>query len=389
MTDFNLIYPRKGTNSVKWDTQKFKFGVDDLTAFWIADMDFPVALCITEALKERIGHPIFGYTSPSFQFRKAFCRWYLERHDFEISPDWIVPAANTITAMSILLQGLTAPEDRCLILPPVYDAFSAIIRSSGRTLVQLPLREKEGSYSLDMDALEQELSHGVRCLIFCNPHNPCGKVWEPEELDHIAQLCKTYHVLILSDDVHCDWCYAPHRYRPLILSQEARENTILFTAPSKTFNLAGLGASTLIIPDENLRKQSVAILEGAAMRGSNLFAYTAMEAAYMHGGEWLDAVRSYVEGNINTALSRLQKEAPCLSLRKPDSTFMLWIDCRASGLGSQEIVRQLAQEYGISVNAGNIYGHGGDGFIRLNVACPASTLEIGLSALSSWYRDHF
>lgn len=390
MYDFDHVIDRHGTDSVKWDIQKYRFGAEDLTAFWIADMDFPVAFCIRDALQNRMEHPIYGYTAPSMRLKKTLCGWFARRHGWEIQPDWILPAQNTVTALTAVLSGITAPEDRCLVLTPAYDPFFNAVTGIGRTLVTLPLTECGGRYDLDFDRLEQAFSQGIRVLIFCNPHNPAGKVWTKEELERIAALCARWDVTILSDDVHCDWVFEPHTYRSLAEFPDAAGRTVVFTSPGKTFNLAGLGACALIVPDEELRKRAARSLEALFIKGPNLFALAAMEAAYQEGGDaeaWLDEVKAYVAANAAAARTFLAESAPELHVFDNEGTFMLWLDCRAVTEDSAALCRLLARKYRISLNDGSSYGEGGRGFMRMNIACPRSTLQTGLEALAAWYRD--
>ncbi|MDO4331352.1 MAG: PatB family C-S lyase [Eubacteriales bacterium] len=387
MYDFDLVTDRKNTGCVKWDTLGRRFGRDGLMAYWIADMDFPAAPCITEALQKRAEHPVYGYSFPQRGYKQAICDWYKRRHGMEVKPDWILPGANTVTSLTVALQAVTRPGEKCLALTPAYDPFFDAVRLSGRELVTLELKENDRRYELDFAEFEKALKGGVRCLILCNPNNPGGKVWTGEELERIAQLCERYQVFILSDDVHCDWVFAPNRYVPITTFEDAAERTVIFTAPSKTFNLAGIGNCNLIVPGEELRERIQKALTGMFIRGSNTFAYAAVEAAYEKAAPWLEEVKEYVWKNAEYAGEYLALHAPGLRMFDQQSTFMIWIDCRSVETDGKKICRTLAEEYGIVVNDGGAYGAGGDGFIRLNIACPRVLLEIALQALADWYVD--
>lgn len=386
MYDFDLVTDRKNTGCVKWDTLERRFGKSDLTPFWIADMDFAVAPCIEEALRARVGHPIYGYSFPQRGYKQAICRWYKERHGIEVRPDWILPGANTVTSLTVALQAVTRPGDKCLVLTPAYDPFFDAVRFSGRELVTLELQECGLGYGLDFCEFEKVLRGGVRCLILCNPNNPGGKVWTPQELERIAQLCEKYQIMILSDDVHCDWVFAPYRYVPVTAFEDAAERTVIFTAPSKTFNLAGIGNCNLLIAGDELRAKVGKALLGMFIRGSNTFAYAAVEAAYEKAAPWLDEVKRYVWENAEYAKAYLRSHAPGLRMFEQQSTFMIWVDCRSVEKDSGEICRSLAEDYKIAVNDGSAYGAGGEGFIRINIACPRPLLEAALKALEGWYN---
>lgn len=389
MFDFDRVPDRHGTNSVKWDIQKYRFGVEGLLPFWIADMDFPVAPCITAAMQTRLVHPVYGYTAPSLSYKKGLCGWLERRHGWSVQPDWLVPAQNTVTALTVALTSVTAPGDGVLVLTPAYDPFFTAVTATGRTLITLPLTENNARYELDFDTFEQTLRQGVRALLFCNPHNPGGKVWTAAELERIAALCARWNVTILSDDVHCDWAFAPSIYTPIAAFPDAATRTVVFTAPSKTFNLAGLSACTLVIPDDILRRTVEKGLAGMFIKGPNLFALAAMEAAYNEeeAAAWLDDAKAYVAQNAAEAAAFLASRTPRLHLFNPEGTFMLWLDCRALTQDSGALCRTLAQNYGISLNDGTPYGEGGQGFVRINIACPRTTLRIGLEALAAWYQD--
>lgn len=378
---------RKNTGSVKWDAQKRKFLSNDLTPFWIADMDFAVAPCITEAIRQRVEHPVYGYTLPPVNYRSAICSWFEQRYELMLEPEWILPAAHTVTSLSIALQSVTKPGDACLVLTPAYDSLFQVIRGSGRDILVLQMIEHENHYEVDYQAMERCFAAGVRCLIFCNPHNPVGKAWKREELQRIAALCRQYEVIILSDDVHCDWVLAPWGYVSFLSIPDAADRTVVITSPSKTFNLAGFSVSNFIIPESHLREQVQDSLSNMFVKGPNFLGYIATESAYSKAGDWVDEVRAYVAANSIHMRERLSIEAPELRVFEHESTFLLWLDCRAIDPDSGSICRKLAEKYGISVSNGNLYGKGGAGFVRINIACPRSMIEICLEALIRWYHE--
>ncbi|MGM9537771.1 MAG: MalY/PatB family protein, partial [Candidatus Onthomonas sp.] len=387
MYHFDELIDRHGTGSVKWDIQKFRFRADNLTAFWIADMDFAAAPCVTQALEQRVSHPVYGYTAQPRQYAPALCSWYEKRHGLQLKPEWVVPAQHAVTALAIVLRAVTQPGDPCLVLTPAYDAFFSTVIGADRRLVTMPLTEKQGHYEVNLEELERRFAAGIRCLIFCNPHNPGGKAWKREELTAIAALCRAYDVVILSDDVHSDWVFADWGYTSFLDIPEAAERTVMITSPSKTFNLAGLCASNLIIADETLRGKVQREMAAMFVKGPNLLGCVGTEAAYLGAGDWVDEVRAYVYANGCYMKEQLAAYAPELKLFDWESTFLLWLDCRAIQPDSTALCKTLAQQYGISVSDGAAYGEGGRGFLRINVATQRKNIETGTAALLRWYRD--
>lgn len=382
---FDEVVERRNTASVKWDGQKRQYHSSDLTPFGIADMDFEAAPCILEAIRNRATHSVLGYSLPPEGYRECICSWFKKRHQVCVQPEWLIPAQHAVTALAIAFRAVTEPGDACLILTPAYDPFFQVVKGAGREVLMLEMTEREQYYELDIAAMERCFAAGVRCLIFCNPHNPGGKAWKKEELSAIGRLCEQYDVTILSDDVHSDWVYAPWGYTPFISIPEAADRTVLITSPSKTFNVAGLCISNLIIPGETLRSRILQEMSAMFVKGPNLFGYVAAAAAYESAEQWVDEVRDYVYGNILYAKERLSREAPELYLFAAESTFMLWLDCREVEKNSNVICESLAKEYGITVNSGSLYGKGGNGFIRINAACPRSMMKTGIDALVGWY----
>lgn len=384
---FDEVIERRNTESVKWDGQKRQYHSNELTPFWIADMDFAAEPCITQAIRSRADHPVYGYSLPPKGYRESICSWFERRHHVCIKPEWLIPAQHAVTALAMAFRAVTRPGDACLVLTPAYDPFFQIIKGAGREVLMLEMAEREQHYELDIAAMERCFAAGVRCLIFCNPHNPGGKAWKREELLAISKLCDRYDVTILSDDVHSDWVYAPWGYTPFISIPEAAGRTVMITSPSKTFNVAGLCVSNLIIPGDALRERIMREMSAMFVKGPNLFGFVGTAAAYENAEPWVDEVRDYVYGNIVYAKELLLREAPGLHLFAPESTFMLWLDCREVEKNSTAVCECLADKYGISVNSGSLYGKGGNGFIRMNAACPRSQMKTGMEALVRWYQD--
>ena len=389
MYNFDKFVDRRGTACVKWDVKDlFGVGPDaDLTPMWIADMDFAVVPEIQTALKERCDHPTFGYNTPTPGCIPALCSWYERRHNWKFTPDQVLNGIGVVTMIRFTLEALTAPGDQVAVFSPVYDPFFAQVRNSGRTLVDLPMKEQNGHYSVDLAAFEQALKDGVKAVIFCNPHNPIGKVWTKDEVETIGGLCAKYGAYMLSDEVHGDMVMDGNHYNPMGLVDAIQDKLVVYTAISKTFNLAGLHQSAIIIPNAEVRAKVDAMLKGAWIMGPNLMAFTAMEAAYTYGDKWVDEVVAYISDNVRYVQQQVRDFMPKVKLSHHEGTFLMWLDLRCLGMSSDELTVTLGREYGIGLGNGAHYGKQCDGFMRMNIACPRSTLEKGVAALKKCYLE--
>ena len=389
MYNFDKFVDRRGTACVKWDVRDlFGVGPDaDLTPMWIADMDFAVVPEIQTALKERCDHPMFGYNTPTPGCIPALCSWYERRHNWKFTPDQVLNGIGVVTMIRFTLEALTAPGDQVAVFSPVYDPFFAQVRNSGRTLVDLPMKEQNGHYSVDLAAFEQALKDGVRAVIFCNPHNPIGKVWTKDEVETIGGLCAKYGAYMLSDEVHGDMVMDGNHYNPMGLVDAIQDKLVVYTAISKTFNLAGLHQSAIIIPNAEVRAKVDAMLKGAWIMGPNLMAFTAMEAAYTYGDKWVDEVVAYISDNVRYVQQQVRDFMPKVKLSHHEGTFLMWLDLRCLGMSRDELTVTLGREYGIGLGNGAHYGKQCDGFMRMNIACPRSTLEKGVAALKKCYLE--
>ena len=389
MYNFDKFVDRRGTACVKWDVRDlFGVGPDaDLTPMWIADMDFAVVPEIQTALKERCDHPTFGYNTPTPGCIPALCSGYERRHNWKFTPDQVLNGIGVVTMIRFTLEALTAPGDKVAVFSPVYDPFFAQVRNSGRTLVDLPMKEQDGHYSVDLAAFEQALKDGVKAVIFCNPHNPIGKVWTKDEVETIGGLCAKYGAYMLSDEVHGDMVMDGNHYNPMGLVDAIQDKLVVYTAISKTFNLAGLHQSAIIIPNAEVRAKVDAMLKGAWIMGPNLMAFTAMEAAYTYGDKWVDEVVAYISDNVRYVQQQVRDFMPKVKLAHHEGTFLMWLDLRCLGMSSDELTVTLGREYGIGLGNGAHYGKQCDGFMRMNIACPRSTLEKGVAALKKCYLE--
>lgn len=389
MYDFDQVLDRRGTACVKWDVKE-PFGVApnaDLIPMWIADMDFAVLPEVQEAMKARCDHPAFGYNTPTPGCIPALCGWFERRHGWRFTPDQVVCGIGVVTMIRFTIEAITGPEDKIALFSPVYDPFFAVIRNTGRTVVDLPMEVYGGQYRVDYAAFERALKDGVKALILCNPHNPVGKVWSREELETIGGLCAKYGVYVMSDEVHGDIVMDGGRYTPMGLIPSVQDKLIVYTAISKSFNLAGLHQSAEIIPDPELRAKVEAGYHGAWIMGPNIMGFAAMEAAYTYGDTWVDELTAYLSGNARYVQEQCAAYMPKVGLVRHEGTFLMWLDLRCLGMSSDELTVVLGRDYGVGLGNGGHYGVQCDGFMRLNIACPRATLEKGIQAIRTCYQE--
>lgn len=382
--DFHKSIDRQNTSSVKWGLNHVIFGTSDVLPMWVADMDFPPPKEVTEALKNRLEHGIYGYTYVPDTTTKAVQSWVKKRHDWDIHQSWVLYSPGVVPSIGIAIHTLTEPGDKVLLQSPVYTPFFNMIEKNERVVVNSPLKINNNRYEIDFDDFEKKLKEGVKLFLLCNPHNPSGRAWNEEELRKIADLCIQYNCLILSDEIHSDLIYKPNRHIPIVsLEEKYQDHIITCIAPSKTFNLAGLQASAVIIPNEGIRKAFQATQGRLGFFSLNTFGVIGMEAAYQHGEAWLEELLAYLKINVDTATSFIEKELPELSVMEPDGTYLLWIDCRKLGLTDEEIKERLISKGKLGLEPGPKYGLGGDGFVRMNIACTHETLLDGLERLKA------
>ncbi|MBO0992016.1 MalY/PatB family protein [Bacillus sp. SD088] len=373
---------RINTSSLKWDGMKLAFGKNELLPMWVADMDFSPPVAVIEKLKERIDHGVFGYTIANVNTAGAIVDWTNKRHGWEIQPEWILYSPGVVPSIGMAIQAFTEVGDKVLLQSPVYTPFFNMIENNMREVVNSPLQLVDGHYEIDFADFEEKLKSGVKLFLLCSPHNPGGRVWSKEELTKIAELCKQYGVLIAADEIHADITFAPHQHRALTsLDPSYQDFIVTFMAPSKTFNLAGLQASFIVAPNEDMRKKLTIIQQTLNLTSLNTFGMIAMEAAYRDGGEWLNECIAYIEENINLIDEEISRSLPELEVMRPEGSYLVWIDCRKTGLSDKQLRENLLGKAKLAVNFGVSYGEGGEGFIRLNPACHRSIVEEGLERL--------
>ncbi|OLN29373.1 MalY/PatB family protein [Desulfosporosinus metallidurans] len=382
--DFDQITDRHHTNSIKWDFNQRTFGREDVLPLWVADMDFKAPEAVVEALVKRAQHGIYGYSEGMDGYYKALEEWIDKRHGWKIKHDWITFSPGVVPALNELVRSLTQPGEKILIQSPVYPPFFHAIRNHGREVVNSQLRLENGRYIMDFADLEEKFSSGVKMMILCNPHNPVGRVWKRDELERLGQLCLAHDVIVISDEIHGDLIYKDYHHIPFAsLSPELANQSIVCTAPSKTFNLAGLQTSNLIIPNPSFRKTFQASLNLTGIHNPNVFGITALEAAYRHGWDWLDQLMNYIKGNVDFLTSFLDQELGQVQAIQPEGTYLVWLDFRSLGMEPKVLQEFLVHQAGVGLNAGYQFGPGGEGFARLNLGCSRSVVEEGLQRIKA------
>lgn len=382
LTLFEQVHDRRNTRSVKWERMEKVYGISDASGIlpmWVADMDFPAPPAVTDALRERLEHPIFGYSYICEECKTAAANWQKKRHGLTIETDWMLFHQGVIPAMASIIDVFTRSGDKVLVTPPVYPPFFSIPKNLGREVVYSELKEQDGDYMIDWPDFEAKLQD-VRLFILCNPHNPGGKLWTAEELKKIIQFCARHDVLILSDEIHSDLIHSGETHTPLLsVADSERDRIFTCIAPTKTFNLAGIQAAMIVVSDLQKRKLLEQHMQAHGTGSLNAFAPVAWKAAYEQGEPWLNELLEVLSSHINYAVDRLEQEVPGLKVRKPQSTYLLWIDYRALGLTEDEVMKRLLQKGKVALEPGSKYGEAGRGFLRMNIACPKQTLEDGVS----------
>ncbi|WP_099464225.1 MalY/PatB family protein [Parabacteroides provencensis] len=380
--NFDEVIERRGTNCIKHDLLKERFGDEKLIPLWVADMDFRTPDFIVEAIKKRCEHEVFGYTYGSDEYYESIINWVHYKHNWKIQKEWISYIPGIVKGISFALQCFTRPGDKVIIQPPVYHPFRIVPQSMKREVVYNPLKLVEGSYEMDFEQLESIIDEKCKVLILCNPHNPGGIVWKKETLVQLAEVCAKHHILVISDEIHAEMAYPQYKHYPFAtVSDNAALCCITFMAPSKTFNIAGIVTSYAIIPNDRLRKEFYEFLEAGEFGDGTIFAYEATTAAYTYGAEWLQQMRMYIMENVRFVDEFIKTNLPKIKMYMPQASFLIWLDCRGLKLNQEELVDLFQNKAGLALNDGSIFGPGGEGHMRLNIGCPRSILETSLNAL--------
>lgn len=386
-SEFDRIIDRRGSGAIKTDLLEERFGRPDLMAAWVADMDFTTPAFILDALRERLEHPILGYTAEPADYRPAIIDWERDLHGWELDPDWISYIPGIVKGIGMVVNVFTRPGDDVVIMPPVYHPFRIVPEENGRNVVNVPLIEDaDHRYHIDYDALENLPTKGG-VLILSNPHNPGGRMWTAAELRRLAEICKRKGLLVISDEIHADMALWGNRHVPFAtVSEEAAGNSITFCAPSKTFNIPGIVSSFSVVPDPELRGKFYGWLAANEFGDAPIFSHIATIAAYRKGDEWRKRMLAYVEANIRFVEEFCKAHLPGIKALRPDASFLVWLDCRELGLSHSKLVDLFVNKARIALNDGAMFGSGGSGLMRLNVAMPRAELEKLLLRLAEALR---
>lgn len=377
--DFNFdeIIPRRNTRSYKWDSAP----AGDVLPLWVADMDFRTASAVIEALERRVRHGIFGYVRVPDEYYEAVIRWFERRHGWRFERDWMIYTSGVVPAVSAVIKALTEPGDGIVVQTPVYNCFFSSIRNNGCRIVTNPLKYEDQTYHIDYEDLERKTADpSVKLLLFCNPHNPAGRVWTREELRRVGDICLRNHVMIISDEIHCELVFPGYTYTPFAsLGDRYLRNTITCVSPSKSFNLAGLQIANIITCDKTIRERIDRAININEVCDVNPFGVEATIAAYNEGEEWLMRLLDYLKANYEDMNEFFRKYLPRIPVTKLEGTYLVWTDCRALSIPSETLGSRLLAETGLWLNSGMMYGAEGEGFLRWNIACPRSVLRDALN----------
>lgn len=381
--DFDTVPNRRGTNCFKYDFAREMGMPEDVLPLWVADMDFPTAPAVLERLHALAEHGIFGYTGVKDAYFSAVHNWYAQRFSWETQRSWLVTTPGVVFAIAIAIRAFTQKGDAILIQQPVYYPFANKVTENDRQLVVNPLVLKNGRYEMDFADMERKIvDYHVKMLLLCSPHNPVGRVWTKEELLRIGEICQKHGVLVVSDEIHADFTYAGHTHRVFAsVKSEFADFTITCTAPSKTFNLAGLQNSNIFIPNRQLRHAYKKELSACGCGGTNCMGMAACQAAYEAGADWLEQLKQYLAGNLAYIRQFLREKLPDIALIEPEGTYLVWLDLRKLGLTEQQQRQLIVQDAKLWLDTGTLFGQGGEGFERINIACPRTTIEQAMQRL--------
>lgn len=383
--DFDRIVDRRNTDCLKYDFAVQRGRPKDVLPFWVADMDFSIAQEIEDALVKRCQHGIFGYSEATDGYFAALQNWYLKHFNWQVQRPWLIKTPGVVFALAMAVKAFTEPGDGVLVQQPVYYPFTEVIRDNDREVVNAPLALVNGHYEIDFADLEQKLANPkVKLMFLCSPHNPVGRVWTKEELLKVGDLCLKYNVITVSDEIHSDFVWDDNTHTPFAtLGEEYQQNCIVCTAPSKTFNIAGLQVSNIFIPNQKLRRAFRKQIDAAGYSQLNTLGLVACQAAYTYGEEWLTQVKAYIRSNITFVDDYLKQNLPQIKMLPIEGTYLVWLDCSALGMTADEREQWLWHEAKLWLDGGGIFGKEGEAFERINVACPRATLLQGLEQLKA------
>jgi bifunctional PLP-dependent enzyme with beta-cystathionase and maltose regulon repressor activities len=379
--NFDEIIDRRGTESVKWDAVSERWGRNDLLPMWVADMDFRTPPFVMEALRKRLEHEVLGYTFACEEWYTSIINWLQNRHGWKVKREELTFMPGIVRGLAFAIQCFTEKGDKVMVMPPVYHPFFLVTEKNKREVVYSPLVLRDGQYYIDFDRFRKDIQ-GCKLLILSNPHNPGGRVWTREELEQIAEICYESKTLVISDEIHADLTLPPYQHITFALvSEKARQNSLVFMSPSKAFNMPGLASSYCIIENKEICRCFQEYMEASELSEGHLFAYLSVAAAYSNGTEWLDQVLAYIQSNIDFTDTFLSEYIPDIKMIRPQASYLVFLDCRTLGLNQKELVDLFVDGAHLALNDGTMFGKEGEGFMRLNVACPRSVLEKALKQL--------
>jgi len=380
--NFDEPVAREGTNCIKYDLREDTFGEKDVIPMWVADMDFKTPDFIMSDLRKRLDHEICGYSYRPPEYFTSIINWINLRHNWPIEKDWICFSPGIVPALNLCTLAYTQPGDKIIVQPPVYFPFFSAVEAHGRKLVYNKLKEVDGKWEMDFESLLASIDEKTKMIIISNPHNPVGRVWSPNELLRLADICLANNILVLSDEIHSDLVLPGYKHTPFaLLSEKIAAITITFIAPSKTFNLAGLSTSSVIISNPDLRKSFTRLVDNLHIGNGNIFGTIASISAYTHGHQWLDSLLDYIDHNIDFVGDYCKKMIPEIIPVMPEATYMIWLDCRKFGMSGKELQSFFVKSAGIGMNEGSSFGPGGEGFMRMNVATTHQTVMKALEQI--------
>lgn len=373
--DFDRVIPREGTNAYKFDGRAHSFGTADVLPLWVADMDFASPEAVTRALQERAAHPIYGYTQYPESAYEALMTWLKKQYGWDVKREWILMAPGVVPSLYATVIAFTKEDGGVIIQPPVYFPFFSAVTTHRRKLIENPLQLKDGCYRIDFDALEQCAASGAKLMLFCSPHNPVGRVWSEAELKELLCIARKHDITILSDEIHADLVYPGERHIPLALLANESDKIITAVAPSKTFNIPGLGLSCIIAPHAAHRRALKQTFELLHASNTNPFSIAAFEAAYRGGEAWLESLLVYLQGNRDFVCSYAERHLPAIRVIPSQGTYLLWLDCRALRMDDRRLHEFFVREAKVGMSPGTAFGKEGSGFMRLNIASPRNVIE--------------
>lgn len=382
--DFDKVIDRRGTNALKTDVLAERYGDGDLLPLWVADMDWETPPFIIDALRRRLNHPLFGYSVEPDDYWPSVIDWIAARHGWQVKREWLTFIPGVVKGIGMAINVFTKPDEKVIIQPPVYHPFRLTPQGNGRKVVYNPLKETaDGTYVMDFDNLEAVVDDKCRLLILSNPHNPAGICWDADTLRRLATFCRSHDIIIVADEIHCDMALWGNRHTPFAtVSEDAARCSITFSAPSKTFNIAGIVSSYAIVPDDSLRRRFYTWLAANELNEPTVFAPIATIAAYREGEPWRQQMLRYVEGNIAFIDDFCRANIPGIRVWRPQASFLVWMDCRELALSHDELISLFVGRARLALNDGAMFGQGGEGFMRLNVGAPRSVLKEAMQRLA-------